>query len=159
MFGLKDFLTAMVLAFLCLLIKITPACAAQVEIFIPTEDYSVEIVTVDSEKNDTIHSPPPEDYEENIVTPDKMRISLTVEENTTVETFYPLEEADYGQYVVESTSAGEDVLVMIPLITQDTMIDGINSQEVTMALALSATDFPSDNGNKSMAQLGLMWFF
>lgn len=158
MFSLKDFLTTMVLAFLCLLIRMTPACAAQVEIFIPTEDYSVEIVTVESESDNTIHSPPQEIYEEKIVTPDKMRISLTVEENTTVETFYPLEEADYGQYVAESPSAGDNVLVMIPLITQDTMVDGINSQEVTMALALSTTDFPSDNGDKSMAQIGLMWF-
>ncbi len=159
MFSLKGFLTAVVLTFICLLIRVTPVCAAQVEIFIPTEDYSMEIVTVESESDNTIHSPPQENYEENIIIPDKMQISLTVEENTTVETFYPLEEADYGQYVTELSPNDDDSLFMIPVITQDTMVDGINSQEVVMALALSTSDFPSDKGDRSIAQFGLMYYF
>ena len=156
MFSLKDFLTAIVLAFLCLLVRVTPVCAAQVEIFIPTEDYSVEIVTVDAETDNTIHAPPQENYEQVQVIPDKMRISLTMEENTTVETFYPVAEADYGQYVTPSQN-DDDLIFMIPLATQNNISD--NSSEVTLALGLSTTDFPCDNGYQAMAQFGLMYFF
>lgn len=155
MFSLKDFLTAMVIAFLCLFVRITPVCAAQVEIFIPTEDYSVEIVTVDAETDNTIHAPPQENYEEIQVTPEKMRITLTDEENTTVETFYPVEDADYGQYVSESP-VSDDVLFMVPLITKNTLVDNNADEEVLMALALSTPDFSSDS--KIIAQLGLMYF-
>lgn len=158
MFSLKDFLTAMALAFLCLLVRITPVCAAQVEIFIPTEDYSVEIVTVEAETDDTIHSPPQTNYEEIQIIPDKMQIILTQEENTTVETFYPVEEADYGQYVVES-SGDDDIFFMIPLITKNSLPADNSDEEVVMALALSVTDFPSGNDYDTIAQFGLMYFF
>ena len=158
MFSLKDFLTAMVVAFLCLLVRITPVCAAQVEIFIPTENYSVEIVTIEAETDDSIHSPPQTNYEEIQVTSDKMRITLTNEENTTVETFYPVEEADYGQYISESP-ADDDALFMIPLITKNSLSDDTAGEEIVMALALSAVNFPCDNDYETIAQFGLMYFF
>lgn len=159
MFTLKDFLTAMALAVLCLFVRITPAFAAQVEIFIPTENYSVEIVTLEATINESIHSPPEDEiYKKAPVIPDKIQITLTQEENTTVETFYPVEEADYGQYVVES-SDDDDVLFMIPLITKNSLSDGTADGEIVMALALSATNFPCDNSYETMAQLGLMYFF
>ena len=157
MFNLKDFLTAMVLAFLCLLVRITPVCAAQVEIFIPTEDYSVEIVTVDAETNDSIHAPPQTNYEEIQIIPDKMQITLTQEENTTVETFYPVDDADYGQYITESYS-DDDIVFMIPLITKNSLSEHTD-QDVVLALALSTADFPCENECETIAQFGLMWFF
>ena len=158
MFSLKDFLTAMVLAFLCLLVRITPACAAQVEVFIPTEDYAVEIVTVEAETDNSNHAPQQTNYEEIQIIPDKMQITLTQEENTTVETFYPVEEADYGQYVSEAP-VDDDILFMIPLITKNSLPADNSDKEVVMALALSATNFPSDDGYDTIAQFGLMYFF
>lgn len=157
MFSLKDFLTTLMLAFLCLLVRITPVCAAQVEIFIPTEDYSVEIITVDAETDESIHAPPQTNYEEIQIIPDKMQITLTQEENTTVETFYPVDDADYGQYITESYS-DDDIVFMIPLITKNSSVEDAN-QDVIMALGLSTAEFPCENYCETMAQFGLMWFF
>lgn len=150
MFSLKDFLTAMVFAVLCLFVRITPAFASQVEIFIPTEDYSVETVSVESTTDNSIHAPPQENYEEIQIIPDKMRITLTTENDIVVETFYPLENEEN----IIKSKVDDEVIFMFPLITKNS-----TDSEVELTLALSTANFPCDNGYETIAQCGLMCFF
>ena len=160
MFSLKNFLTVILTAVLCLFIKTVPVCAAiQTDTFVPPASSTVEAVSSEETGNCSIHSPPQIFYEIQDMS-DKVDITLTVEDDIVVETFSPVEyeSEDYGQYVAESSGDNNDLFI-IPLITQNNSIDNNADEEVVLALSLSLSEFPEYHNVDTIAQFGLMWFF